>query len=235
MEEQLIHFNDIPVIKEICVSFCPCYQRKEWDLTWIRQIVFYLPISYILVNQYIILEQIPTLTFISGKYKDSFIGENSLPLWTKAVCTGERIFILFESKRLNWKRIIDHELFHVAVFYINPDPRAIPGWFNEALAYLIGQNTDFNRKKLSDYIKTNTDQIRELILKNILINRENQFSTELIKSLGQFLGLNFSKRLIKSFFCSMRERQDFQNVFYERFGISLINFIDNWIKFVILN
>jgi hypothetical protein len=235
MNEQLIHINKIPVIKNICLSFYPSYQNNEWELSWVKQIIFYLPISYGLVNQYIRLEQIPILTFISSQYKNSFIKENSLPLWTKAVCTGDRILIFFKNEIKNWRRIIDHELFHAAVFQINPDPLVVPGWFNEGLAHLIGHNTDFNEKELSDYVKTNTDKTRELILKNILINREDHFSGELIKSLGRFLGLSFSKGSIKSFFYLMQNHQDFQNVFYDGFGMSINNFIDNWLDFVILN
>jgi hypothetical protein len=218
---------------EINLSFWPDNKLGEWNLIWINQILDYLPMSFVLVNQYIKLERIPKLIFISSKYRDQFISENVLPSWSKAVCCGENIFILFDNDLLNWRNIINHELFHAGVFQMYSDPLVIPHWFNESIAYLVGKNTDFNRDKLIIYLRENFVQIKESLVNNLMLKAKHEISFEIIHSLGHFVGMSFTKEIIKSFFNLLQNQQDFKNLFHKGLGISLIDFIDDWYEFII--
>lgn len=140
---------------------------------------------------------------------------------------------MFKNNVLNWRRIIDHELFHAAVFQMYYDPQIIPSWFNESVAYLVGKNSDFDDNKFINCLESNFEQIKELMVTNLLVNANYEFAYEVIYSFGQFFGMSFPKEKIRSFFFALQNQIDFEITFYEEFGVSLIDFIDDWYEFII--
>lgn len=231
MNKERQEIGNSSIIEDVC-SFLPSYTADEWDLSWVNQVISYLPLSYDLVNQFIRLYQIPRINFVSSKYKESFIIENSLPLWTKAVCVREGVYILFKGDLLNWRRIIDHEFFHAAVFQMYSKSLVVPKWFNEAMAYLVGENINFKSSILKNNLGNNFPKIKELIINDCLLDGPEEMTRGIINSLASFLGICFSRRKIKLFFMCLKKRNEFSNVFNQVFEVSLNDFIDLWHQYI---
>jgi hypothetical protein len=228
-----IFYTDInSQLRNVNVEYYPDAKLMEWDLATIRELIPYLPLSYIMINQFIFLKQLPTIILVSEKDSNDFIIHNQLPSWTKALCRSEGIYILNNKNVLDWRPILDHELFHAAVYQMYPDPKVIPIWFNEAVAHLIGKNTSYNRNRLINHLIVDFPRIEELMMKDLVITHF-EYPYDIVNSFGEFFGKSYHRNLIKLFFDCLQKERDFRAVFNRVFGRDFNSFLCKWYKYLV--
>lgn len=186
-----------------------------------------MPSSFALINRYIELKNIPPIIFISLNFRQAFIAENSLPHWIKGIFDGVNIYLLIDHDYPRWREIINHELFHVAVFQISKNQPVIPVWLNEAMAYYLGHNTSFQCKQLCHLLKTNYESIKNLMLTDQLMNKHEN-SYEIVRSFGGFFGEIYPAALIRIFFKELTLQPNFKLVFEKVFQKKIEDVIDEW-------
>ncbi|HBF36198.1 MAG TPA: hypothetical protein DDW50_02635 [Firmicutes bacterium] len=224
MENCKSDFLDISMTE---VSFYPNFQPHEWNKEWLEQFVTYLSLSADYINRYINLKNIPPILFIAPDFRETFILENALPYWLKGVFDGTRICFLIDDKCRRWRQIVNHELFHAAVFQIYESHPVVPVWFNEALAYFVGENINFCQGELQNRLTIEYQSIKRLLLTDKLLT-EDRNPYEIIKSFGAFFGQNFSSESIKIFFNELSCELNFTITFQRIFGLTFEVAIDQW-------
>jgi len=212
------------------IIFYPEYQVSEWEDDWLEKFLSYLPRSFDFINQYIDLKSIPQIILIAQDHREAFIKENSLPSLTNGVFDGEKIYLLINSCCSNWQAIVNHEMFHAAVFQLFNNKPVIPVWFNESLAYYIGENTSLNYQNIKGYL-SDYPGIKNLMLADGLMV-ECQYSNALVKSFGAYFGGNYSE-LIKPFFNELSINPNFKEVFNRIFNMTFEEAIDQWYRSII--
>jgi len=111
-----------------------------------------------LVRQYIPLQKYPEIYVVQGN-KDLKVFGTPLPDWVRALTIRDTIYILDDGK--DWsigllKKILCHELFHVGVYIYFGNKQIVPYWFNEAVAFVLGQR-EFSSETTWTEDKTSRD------------------------------------------------------------------------------
>jgi hypothetical protein len=194
---------------------------------WVQRIEDELPLSLDYINRFISITGSFSIYLFDDCYSKGLRKQYQLHQWAKAVALDSKILILSNFySATNWKLILRHEIFHTGVYEYNKDNLLIPVWFNEAIAYYIGDNTNVETEDFKK-IRLDISRIKKMLINDTLIqNSKNGYLVT--KLLGKYLCTVYLSDDIKNFFRELKSNKDFEFCFVKTFGCTLADFINKW-------
>jgi len=119
--------------------FYHSFDKNEWSPEWLHQLSLVIPQSFEIVKNYTSITEFPEIFLISKTYSNRLRQRLHLPNWVVAISFKSNIYIFFNHETKNWQEVINHEMFHIGVYQTVQCVKTVPKWFNEAVAYYIGQ------------------------------------------------------------------------------------------------
>jgi hypothetical protein len=195
--------------------------------SWVQWIEDELPSSVNYIKRFINITGLFSIYLFDECYSKGLRKQYNLNQWVKAIALDSKILIFANFyNATNWRLILRHEIFHASISGCYKMNQIIPVWFNEAIAYYIGENTNVKVEDLNK-IRVDISQIKNMLMNDTLFENY-QYGYSVIKLLGKFFCTAYSNDKIMMFFDALNLVNDFKTCFANTFGCTLSDFINKW-------
>ena len=121
-------------------------------------------------------------------------------------------------------------MFHFGVIESVKDIKLIPVWFNEALAYYIGENTLIDPENIK-FIVCNQNKIISMLQNDDVLEKSPQ-GFEIIKSFGAYFSSIYTPETVKSILFSTNKRGNFNSAIKKCTGKDIKIILKGWFEYL---
>jgi hypothetical protein len=183
-----------------------------------------------IVGPYLPITPCPQLHFNEPERAVRLIRILRLPSYASAAAIKADIHLFFGVDEHRWQDILCHETVHAGIWQTFRSSMSIPQWINEGLAYVLGNNTKFDRFQLVRFLSQHRYEIVQDILADV-VRPHHKVDICILKSLG----LYFEKFAggadnIRRFFLKVLKHSNVTMSFKQTFGVDLVCFLRQWME-----
>ncbi|RCX08297.1 hypothetical protein DFR58_1439 [Anaerobacterium chartisolvens] len=213
--------------EETELKFYPRYNENEWPAEWIEEVGNYMHHSYRIISDYTPLSGLPEIIFVQKEYTVETLERVNLPEWVSAFTIEGTIYALFNDKNARWRSVIDHEMFHAGVNMFLGSKDDLPVWFNESIAYFVGNNYAVDAWSLCHYVVEHFNTVSGWIEKDHVLSHEH-IGYEIVKSLGEYICKTYGANKIKCLIEEMKKANYFNTALHKVFNIDVPTLVKGW-------